>query len=143
MGLARRRRSSTPPRQGSSRQMKKSGSGSVASGGGGGAPTGKGKKAPKKPPFAGPTIPPANVGPTGIVPAEGVRQAAKALGLAEMGHGVAAFVAQSVEYQLREVIEDAIKVCGYRGCLCGYEGEGVREGVGVIESPVLPMLVCA
>lgn len=91
--------------------MKKGGSGggSVASG----SAAGKGKKAPRKPPLAGPTIPPANVGPTGIVPAEGVRQAAKALGLAEPGHGVAAFVAQTVEYQLREVIEDAIKVCMY------------------------------
>lgn len=71
---------------------------------------GKGNKAPKKPPVVGPTIPPANVGPTGIVPAEGVRQAAKALGLAELGQGVAAFVAQTLEYQLREVVEDAIKV---------------------------------
>lgn len=91
--------------------MKKSGGGgSTVASSSGGAGGGKGKKAPKKAPVVGPTIPPANVGPTGIVPAEGVRQAAKALGLAEPGHGVAAFVAQTLEYQLREVVEDAIKV---------------------------------
>jgi hypothetical protein len=92
--------------------MKKSGGGGAPTAGATASrpPSGKGKKAPKKPPVAGPVIPPANVGPTGIVPAEGVRQAGKALGLAELGHGVAAFVAQSIEYQLREVIEDAIKV---------------------------------
>ena len=89
--------------------MKKSG-GTAAAAPRPAAASGKGKKAPKKPPLAGPTIPPANVGPTGIVPAEGVRLAAKALGLADLGQGVAAFVAQSAEYQLREVIEDAIKV---------------------------------
>lgn len=99
----------------SKQAMKKSGAGSSSTTAAGSGPPGKGKKAPKKPPVAGPTIPPANVGPTGIVPAEGVRQVAKALGLAELGHGVAAFVAQSLEYQLREVVEDAIKVRGGGG----------------------------
>lgn len=50
------------------------------------------------------------VGPTGLIPPEAIQAAAKELHMAEVNAEVASFIATTVEYHLREVLEDAIKV---------------------------------
>lgn len=53
---------------------------------------------------------PTPIAPTGVIPPAAIQAAAKELGMAEIGADVASFIATTVEYQLREIIEDATKV---------------------------------